>query len=77
MGEVKFPSRKRKRRGDSSVAYAGILRVFSTGDPLYADDAGRQNDLTSYKVAEENINRLRSWGAVALRSRTNPGSKMS
>jgi hypothetical protein len=54
---------------------AGTLigpRLFSTGDPLYAGDAARQNDLTSYRVAEENINRLKSWGAVALKQYMQP-----
>ena len=54
---------------------AGTLigpRLFSTGDPLYAGDAARQNDLTSYKVTEENINRLVSWGAVGLKQYMQP-----
>lgn len=49
---------------------AGMLigpRTFSTGDPLYDGDRPRQNDLTSYQVAEENVNRLASWGAVSIK----------
>ena len=54
---------------------AGTLigpRLFSTGDPLYAGDAPRQNDLTNYRVTEENVNRLKSWGAVALKQYMQP-----
>jgi Tol biopolymer transport system component len=41
-------------------------RTFSTGDPLYRGDGPRQNDITSYEVAEQNIARLQSWGAVSV-----------
>jgi Tol biopolymer transport system component len=54
---------------------AGVLigpRVFSTGDPLYLGDAARQNDLTSRKVTDENIGRLQSWGAIALKQYLQP-----
>jgi imidazolonepropionase-like amidohydrolase len=54
---------------------AGTLvgpRVYSTGDPLYNGDAARQNDLTSYRVTEADINRLKSWGAVALKQYLQP-----
>ena len=47
-------------------------RTFSTGDPLYSGDAARQNELTSYDIAEQNINRLRSWGAVSLKQYQQP-----
>jgi Tol biopolymer transport system component/imidazolonepropionase-like amidohydrolase len=42
-------------------------RMFSTGDPLYAGDNERQNDLSSYEVAEQNIARLQSWGAITMK----------
>jgi dipeptidyl aminopeptidase/acylaminoacyl peptidase len=54
---------------------AGMLigpRSFSTGDPLYRGDGPRQNDLTSYEVTEQNINRLVSWGAVSLKQYQQP-----
>lgn len=47
-------------------------RTFSTGDPLYRGDGQRSNDLTSYEVAEQNIRRLVSWGAVALKQYLQP-----
>ncbi len=47
-------------------------RTYSTGDPLYRSDGARQNDLTSYEVAEQNINRLASWGATALKQYLQP-----
>jgi hypothetical protein len=47
-------------------------RTFSTGDPLYAGDNARQNDLTSYEVAEDNIRRLVSWGAVTMKQYMQP-----
>ena len=54
---------------------AGITRgprTFSTGDPLYNGDNARQNDLTSYQVAEDNILRLKSWGAVTMKQYLQP-----
>ncbi len=54
---------------------AGMLvgpRSFSTGDPLYRGDGPRQNDLSSYEVTEQNINRLVSWGAVSLKQYQQP-----
>ncbi len=54
---------------------AGTLigpRTFTTGDPLYRGDAARQNELNSYEVTEENIDRLQSWGAVSLKSYMQP-----
>ena len=54
---------------------AGMLigpRTYSTGDPLYLGDAARQNDITSYEVAEEEIERLQSWGAVSIKQYLQP-----
>ena len=47
-------------------------RTFSTGDPLYRGDGGRQNELTSYQVAEQNVNRLADWGATAIKQYLQP-----
>jgi hypothetical protein len=47
-------------------------RTFSTGDPLYRGDGARNNDLTSYKVAEQNIARLQSYGAITLKQYLQP-----
>lgn len=47
-------------------------RTFSTGDPLYRGDGTNQNELTSYVVAEENIQRLKSFGAVSLKQYLQP-----
>ncbi len=47
-------------------------RTFSTGDPLYRGDGPRQNELASYEVAEQNINRLASWGATAVKQYLQP-----
>jgi Tol biopolymer transport system component len=47
-------------------------RTFSTGDPLYRGDAPRQNELTTYDVAEQNVQRLASWGAVSLKQYQQP-----
>lgn len=47
-------------------------RTFSTGDPLYRGDGTNQNDLTSYEVAEENIHRLKSFGAISLKQYLQP-----
>jgi imidazolonepropionase-like amidohydrolase len=47
-------------------------RTFSTGDPLYSGDASRQNELTSYEAAEDNVKRLASWGAVMMKQYMQP-----
>lgn len=47
-------------------------RTFSTGDPIYRGDGPRQNDITSYEVAEQNVNRLASWGAVSIKQYLQP-----
>jgi imidazolonepropionase-like amidohydrolase len=54
---------------------AGLMigpRTYSTGDPLYRGDAARQNEITSYEVAEQNIDRLQSWGAVSVKQYLQP-----
>ncbi len=47
-------------------------RTYSSGDPLYAGDGSRQNDITSYEVAEQNVARLHDWGAVAIKQYLQP-----
>ncbi len=47
-------------------------RTFSTGDPMYAGDNERQNEITSYAVAEQNIARLQSWGSVMIKQYLQP-----
>lgn len=47
-------------------------RTFSTGDPLYSGDRGRQNELTSREITEQNVKRLKSWGAVSLKQYLQP-----
>ena len=47
-------------------------RAFSTGDPLYRGDGPRQNEISSYEVAEQNITRLQSWGAVSVKQYLQP-----
>ena len=47
-------------------------RTFSTGDPLYSGDGPRQNEITSYEVAEDNVDRLASWGAITIKSYMQP-----
>jgi len=57
---------------------AGALigsRTYSTGDPLYAGDGPRQNELTSYEITEDNIKRLASWGGVSLKQYMQPQRK--
>jgi imidazolonepropionase-like amidohydrolase/Tol biopolymer transport system component len=59
----------------AEMVEAGVTigpRTFSTGDPLYSGDATRQNELTSYDVAEQNVARLQSWGAVNLKQYMQP-----
>ena len=47
-------------------------RTFSTGDPLYRGDGVRQNEISSYEVAEQNVARLQSWGAVMIKQYLQP-----
>jgi pimeloyl-ACP methyl ester carboxylesterase len=47
-------------------------RTFSTGDPLYSGDGTRQNEISSYVVAEQNVSRLASWGAPSIKSYQQP-----
>jgi len=47
-------------------------RTFSTGDPLYSGDGPRQNEISSYEVAEQNVSRLASWGAPSVKSYQQP-----
>jgi Tol biopolymer transport system component/imidazolonepropionase-like amidohydrolase len=47
-------------------------RTFSSGDPLYSGDAERQNEISSYRVAEDNVDRLVSWGAVTMKQYMQP-----
>ena len=47
-------------------------RAYSTGDPIYSGDAARQNEITSYEVADQNVARLMSWGAVSIKEYMQP-----
>ena len=47
-------------------------RTFSCGDPLYAGNGSRNNDLTSLEVTEENIKRLSSYGVFTLKQYLQP-----
>jgi Tol biopolymer transport system component len=47
-------------------------RTFSTGDPFNAGDGFWQNEITSYDVAEQNVERLASWGVVTLKQYLQP-----
>lgn len=47
-------------------------RTYSAGGPLYNRDDARTNLLTSYQVAEDNIKRLKSWGAVMAKQYLQP-----
>ena len=47
-------------------------RTFSCGDPLYAGDGSRNNDLTSYEITEQNIKRLASYGVITLKQYMQP-----
>ncbi len=54
---------------------AGVIvgpRVFTTGDPLYAGDGSRQEDFTSFEMAEAGIKKLAHWGAVSLKQYLQP-----
>jgi len=59
----------------AQMVEAGMMigpRTYSTGDPLYAGDAQRQNELSSLAVAEQNVKRLQSWGAVTVKQYSQP-----
>lgn len=47
-------------------------RTYSAGGPLYNRDGARENLLTSYAVAEDNIKRLKAVGAVSAKQYLQP-----
>ncbi len=47
-------------------------RSFSTGDPLFLGDWLRNNEIESREVAEREVARLQSWGAVSLKQYLQP-----
>jgi Tol biopolymer transport system component len=47
-------------------------RVFSTGDPLYAGDGPRQNELKTLERTRQEIQRLKSYGAVSIKQYLQP-----
>jgi Tol biopolymer transport system component len=47
-------------------------RTYSSGDPLYSGDGARQNEITSYEVAEQNVARLQAWGAISMKQYGQP-----
>jgi Tol biopolymer transport system component/imidazolonepropionase-like amidohydrolase len=47
-------------------------RVYSTGDPLYAGDHARQNELKSLEQTRQEVRRLKSYGAVSLKQYQQP-----
>ena len=47
-------------------------RAYSTGDPIYSGDGARQNEITSYDAADQNVARLMSWGAVSIKEYMQP-----
>lgn len=47
-------------------------RTFSSGDPLYAGDGARRNEISSQEIAEQNVGRLADWGAVAIKQYLQP-----
>jgi Tol biopolymer transport system component len=47
-------------------------RTFSTGDPLYRGDAARQNELGTRATTEQEVARLKSWGAVSIKQYQQP-----
>lgn len=47
-------------------------RVWSTGDPLYAGDHSRMNELKSLDVTRNEILRLKAYGAVSLKQYQQP-----
>lgn len=47
-------------------------RMYSTGDPIYSGDGSRQNEISSYELADQNVARLMSWGAVSIKEYMQP-----
>ncbi len=47
-------------------------RTFSTGDPLFAGDGPRQDELVSYAVTLQSVRRLAGWGATAMKQYLQP-----
>ena len=54
---------------------AGLVvgpRTFGTGDPLFRSDWLRNSEIRTYRDAENEIERVRSWGAVSLKQYLQP-----
>ncbi len=62
-----FPTAERIRAGRMIGP-----RTFSTGDPIYQGDAPNHNKISNYKDAKDEVLRLKSWGAVAIKQYSNP-----
>ena len=59
----------------AEMVEAGLVvgpRVYSTGDPLYADDGSRQENFATAAIAEAGILKLKHWGAVSLKQYQQP-----
>jgi Tol biopolymer transport system component len=56
------------------VETGGIVgpRVYTTGDPLYAGDGSHQNELKSLERTRQEVQRLKSWGAVSIKQYLQP-----
>lgn len=47
-------------------------RIFSTGTPIYFQESAQTNEITSYEVAERELKRRVSWGAVTAKQYLQP-----
>lgn len=47
-------------------------RTFTTADVFHAGDGPHHNDLTSYEIAEREVNRRASWGAISIKDFLEP-----
>ncbi len=77
---------RRRRRCDNSMWSQNIFpqselveagdvvgpRVYSTGDPLYAGDSSRHNELKSLENTRDEVRRLKAYGAVSLKQYMQP-----
>ncbi len=54
---------------------AGLVvgpRTYGTGDPLFSSDWLRNSEIRTYRDAENEIERVRSWGAVSVKQYLQP-----
>ena len=68
-------SRYSTLKGIAELIEAGEVigpRIFGTGENITNGDSPYRNDISSFEIAEQTVNRLASWGATAIKEYLQP-----